>query len=268
MYKVCKKCKKLYWRNVSKCLRCNKVGTLNLLIPKEFKVLASTTVNISSKEHQKVPYNVLALKDEYGNTSIKKTFKDYKTGSIIKYDHVITDEFMVCTKIRYIEEAALKRILSFIKNKFKKLFIDIDLSDCKAKETFEAGKMFSKESLNFLFEALKENKVDYSIVRNDYSDLVSIKYNLKTKKQKEKNSIKLKIISINNTPNIKQEANTIYLINCKYYVNKNHVYKANLLFLTNNINLLKDFFSSGKIDDKFFYGEEAEVIFEELKNYE
>jgi len=271
MYKVCKKCKKLYWRNVTKCLKCNQEGTLDLIIPQRFKVLASTTVNIPSKEHQKVPYNILAQKDEYGNTSIRKTFKYYKTGAVIKDKQVNTNDYLICTKVRYIENAAIERLFTFIEEllKYSRLFIDINLSDCKPKPDFEAGKMLSKKTIEHLLSLLRKSKTKYGILDNDYSQIIKIKYNLAPdNKNKDKKCRHLKVISINSINSIKQDTNTIYFIDAKYMIKNSHIYKANLLFLTNNIKLLKDFFSSGKIDDNLFYGEEAEIIYEELKNYE
>ncbi|MCA9459724.1 MAG: hypothetical protein KC550_04215 [Nanoarchaeota archaeon] len=64
--------------NVLICPNCT--FKLDLFIPNSFKVIEMTKVFLPSRKHQIVPYNVLLLKDEYGNYYPKKTMQNYHIG--------------------------------------------------------------------------------------------------------------------------------------------------------------------------------------------
>jgi hypothetical protein len=81
MYYVCKSCNKFWYNKIEKCLFCH--GELKAIEPKKFEVLGSTRVEVPSREHQDVPYFVLLLRDEFGQTHTRKTTKEYKVGDTI-----------------------------------------------------------------------------------------------------------------------------------------------------------------------------------------
>ncbi|MCA9495979.1 MAG: hypothetical protein KC589_03475 [Nanoarchaeota archaeon] len=68
--------------NIGNCPSCKNI--LDLIIPEDFEVFELTKVFLPSRKHQIVPYNVLLLKDNFGNYYPKKTMKDYEIGD--KYD--------------------------------------------------------------------------------------------------------------------------------------------------------------------------------------
>lgn len=270
MYKTCKNCKKLYWRDVKNCLACRSVSKspkLELTTPKKFTVIDFTTVNIPSKEHRKVPYNILLLKDEFGHTSIKKTFNKYKIGTIIKNRKINTSDYVTCSKVRYIDQASIINIFNYIKKvlQTKSVQIDLDLPNCKPKTAFEAGKMLSQKTLTAILDYLKSNNIKYSFINNAYKDIIKLKYqSLPEFVKSNQKQLVLKLCTIDNIVNQKQEKNTIYFIDANFYTYKNRLKKTKLIFLTNNLKLFTNFFKNGEIDDKLFYGEEAEIIYEEI----
>jgi hypothetical protein len=274
MYKICKKCKNLFWRNVKNCLKCKKQGlgnTLELFIPKKFKVLGSTTVYIPSKEHMKVPYNIVLLKDEYSHTQIKKTFKNLKIGTIIYDRKVNSNNFIACSKVKYIEEAGIKRLIKLVSSKIsrKNISIEIDLSNCKQKASYELEYMMPFTSINTIITSLEDLKCETAFAENEFKDMINIKYpKIKNLLKVENKGLTFKIFSINNISTQKQKKNTAYFIDCRFYKTKNHIYKSNLLFITSNLDLFRKFIKTGKVNENLFYGEEPQIIFEELKNYE
>jgi len=274
MYKICKKCKNLFWRNVKNCLKCKKQGfgnTLELFIPKKFKVLGSTTVYIPSKEHKKVPYNIVLLKDEYKHTQIKKTFQNHRTGSIIHDRQVKLNNFIACSKVKYIAQASIIRLIWLISGKIKSknVNIEIDLTNCKPKNSYEFEYMMPFENINTITTALKDLKCETAFAENEFKDMINIKYpKIKNLLKVENKGLTFKIFSINNISTQKQKKNTAYFIDYRFYKVKNHIYKSNLLFITSNLDLFRKFIKTGKVNENLFYGEEPQIIFEELKNYE
>lgn len=78
MYYQCKQCNKTWYYPIEKCIFCHKPVTE--VIPTRFTIEAVTEVQVASREHPKVPYFVLLLRDENGQTHSLKTFKQYKEG--------------------------------------------------------------------------------------------------------------------------------------------------------------------------------------------
>lgn len=80
----CKKCGKVYYYDVKKCIFCR--SELVEQRGKKFKVIASTEVFVPSPEHRQVPYFDVLAEDEYGNLEIKKSNQKYKEGEIFEID--------------------------------------------------------------------------------------------------------------------------------------------------------------------------------------
>ena len=74
----CKNCNSSWYYPVQKCIYC-KIDT-EKIEQKELKVIGITQVNVESKGHENVPYFVVLLQDEFGNTLVKKTMKKYNEG--------------------------------------------------------------------------------------------------------------------------------------------------------------------------------------------
>lgn len=270
MYKICSKCNKVYWRDIEKCLVCKSNDKLKLVMPKKLKVLGKTKVNLASKEHMKIPYDILLLADELGHTQIKKTFKDYKIGSRIGRRKINTKKFLISSKAKYIKKAAVFKVLEYVKENLieKDILVDINLPNCKDKEGFQAGLMPLPQTLDGLVTFFDDNKLNYQISANQFSKIIEKKYRLEAEHSRSsKRNIKLKVTSIDNLFDIKKEKEVLYLIDANYFTHKAVLSKMNLLFLTNDPDLFIHFFKEGKVNEDHFYGEEAQVILEEIKNF-
>ncbi len=266
MYKKCKNCKRIYWRDIKSCLYCKSNSKLELIFPKIFKVIGITTVNIPSREHMRVPYYILLLKNEFGHTSIKKTYKEHKINTILRQRKLSKDNYIICSKMKYIKKSAVFNVLHYLEKKLKNIQIDINLVNCKPKDKFEAGQMPSKYITNSVFEYLDKHNIDNNIIKNEYIDLIKLKYpQLSNFKNKIEGKLTLKIVTIDNLKVIKQENNTIYLIDANFLTINSTLKKSSLLFATNNLKLFKEFLENKHIYEKTFYGEETEIIQDELK---
>ena len=89
----CEKCGR-HWRyTVEKCIFCE--GDVHAIHSEKFSIIGLTEIFVPSEEHERVPYYVLLLEDNYGHKLIKKTFDKYNIGdslflSALKYKPKIT----------------------------------------------------------------------------------------------------------------------------------------------------------------------------------
>lgn len=79
---VCKKCGKVYYYDVRKCIFCR--SDLAEEKGKKLKVSAITEVLVPSIDHKQVPYYDILVEDERGNFSIIKSGKKHSVGETIE----------------------------------------------------------------------------------------------------------------------------------------------------------------------------------------
>ncbi len=106
MYYRCTPCEKTWYYPIKHCVFCHQPVTN--VTPQTFTVRALTEVQVPSREHQEVPYSVLLLEDEHGQTHTRKTFKQYRVGDTLEdAPSSASQRTVIATKIRYsLEEAA------------------------------------------------------------------------------------------------------------------------------------------------------------------
>lgn len=109
---VCKKCDKKWIHPVETCLYCN--GKIKKEVGTKLKVEGVTKVFIPCPPHPIIPYNVLILKDEYGNRMPKKTIKDYKIGDAYEDKPDPSENSVAIVKIKYDFYEAVKDALELI----------------------------------------------------------------------------------------------------------------------------------------------------------
>lgn len=78
----CEKCNLVWYYPIEKCIYCK--GKVVKLKEEKYTVKGITEIFIPSKDHSQVPYYDLLLEDENGNLHIKKSFKKYEIGDVIK----------------------------------------------------------------------------------------------------------------------------------------------------------------------------------------
>lgn len=110
MYYKCERCNKVWYYFVRNCIFCKE--RLTRIIPKSFTVKALTKVNSPSFGHEKVPYYVLLLEDEFGNTHAKKSYREYKIEDKLDYDK---DKISVAA-IRYDSYEAVEKTIRLLDN--------------------------------------------------------------------------------------------------------------------------------------------------------
>ncbi|OIP98413.1 hypothetical protein AUK40_01595 [Candidatus Wirthbacteria bacterium CG2_30_54_11] len=106
MYYRCTACQQTWYYPIDRCVFCHQPVTR--VTPEKFTIRALTEVQIPSREHQKVPYTVLLLEDEHGQTHTRKTFQSYRVGETIEDTTAAASQrTVIATKIRYsLDEAA------------------------------------------------------------------------------------------------------------------------------------------------------------------
>ena len=128
MYYKCEKCSKTWYYPVSNCIFCRQ--KTKKIIPKSFTVKGITKVNYPSIGHEKVPYYVLLLEDEFGSTHAKKTYHEYELGTKIKDES--KDKLLIsASTLRYDPYEAIERTIRLLKVNFTdyhKLIIAVNLS--------------------------------------------------------------------------------------------------------------------------------------------
>lgn len=78
----CKKCNRRWYYPVERCIFCR--TNLSEISSTKFIVKGVTEVLIPSSEHDIVPYYELLLEDNFGNLYIRKSFKNFQIGDVIK----------------------------------------------------------------------------------------------------------------------------------------------------------------------------------------
>lgn len=81
----CEKCNKEWHYPIEKCIFCS--SKLNSIHATAFIVKGITEIFVPSVEHDSVPYYVLLLEDNHGNTHIKKSFEKYSMGDLIESEN-------------------------------------------------------------------------------------------------------------------------------------------------------------------------------------
>ncbi|HNT29773.1 MAG TPA: hypothetical protein PKL83_02365 [bacterium] len=110
MYYSCKSCHKVWYYPIEKCVFCHQ--PVDRIVPKRFTIRAITNVEVPSRENPKVPYAVLMLEDEQGNTHTMKTFRDFAVGDVLVDDAVKTmNRTVVAVKQKYDLEGAFERLM-------------------------------------------------------------------------------------------------------------------------------------------------------------
>lgn len=269
MYKICKNCKKVFWHDVNKCLLC-KGRKFVFMYPKKFQVIGKTEVNLPSRTHPETPYYVLALKDENNVISIKKSYKNYKINDLIDNYKIIKKDFIICKRLNYLEKGGVFSLFKTFSLDDKKVLLDIRLDETGLNDKYEIGKMLSPKIFNYILKYFENNKIKFIFLNNKFTDQVEVKYKVKTKTSKsgiQGEESKLVLTSLDNLKNIKDDKATVYFIDAKFSQKNKEIKKYNLIFLTDNLKKFKNFINKNEFSEKNFYGEEAKIIFDYIKNF-
>lgn len=112
----CPKCKLQWQQKIEKCPYC--FGEIQKEEPKNLKVIGATKVFLSSKQHPKVPYNILLLEDENGNKFSKKTMEKYRISeSYPRKRKSMLD--VVVQKIKYDLDYPIEQCINIMDESFK-----------------------------------------------------------------------------------------------------------------------------------------------------
>lgn len=262
MYKICSKCKKIYFRNINSCLFCSN-NNLTLYLPNKFKIIAKTKVFLPSKFHQIVPYFVYLTIDNNNITTIRKSYKEFKIGETIQVEKPKTKEYIICSKFKYIIDGSVHRLLSLAKLK-KKIQIDLKLFNCENKNKYEIGNMISNEFLSSILSFDTRNHL-FEFINNEFAEIIKTKYQINKFTDKiSKNSTRIIVSTIDNINHLQNDLNCLFLIDGTYITIKGKIKKLKINFLTNDLLLLKKFLKSGKINEEQVVFEEKEIILEEI----
>jgi len=137
---VCRKCNKKWIYPIEKCVYC--MGPIEKEVGKKTKVIGMSKVHVPNPSHPIVPYNVLLLKDEHGNTMPKKTMKDYKIGDTYEDKPSKSEHAVSIIKIKYDMFEAVKESLELIGN------IDVNDSTKILIKITIVGKAYPYQAIN------------------------------------------------------------------------------------------------------------------------
>ncbi len=112
MYYRCPTCNLVWYYPLHECVYCH--HNVEHILPQHFKIVGITNVNIASVQNPKVPYAVLLLEDEHGQTHTRKTFKTYEIGQTLDWPSGKLDlkTGVALQKIGYDFEATLQTLLT------------------------------------------------------------------------------------------------------------------------------------------------------------
>ena len=265
MYYKCEKCNKTWYYPVRNCIFCKE--KTSRVIPKSFTVKALTKVNSPSFGHDRVPYYVLLLEDEFCNTHVKKSYKEYAIGS--ELDHNKKGKISVST-IRYDPYEAIERTIrllgGFDINTGTKILIKVDLLDFKfsllqSLVEFLIDNHVNKENMIITYNSEEENRL---LTKFDIGSL-SIKTKSLDKKNLQDTNLSINLASVDSKKELDSKAKSLYLL---FSTIKNNTKNQHpMLFASFDQKILKDAIKKLNHDKEVdsITGEEIEIIKDSLR---
>ena len=265
MYYKCEKCNKLWYYPIMACIFCKE--KIKRIIPKLLNVKALTEVNSPSFGHKKVPYYVLLLEDEFGNTHVKKSYKKYEIGIGLDYNE---KGKISASTIRYDPYEAIERTTrlldGFDMDNGTKILIRVDLLDFKfsllqSLVEFLIDNNIKKESITIIYDAEEENRL---LTKFDIGSL-----GIKTKKLDKEDlhniNLVINLASVDSKKEFDCKSKALYLLFSTLKGNLKNQHP--MLFASFNQKILGDAIKrlyQGKDVDSIT-GEEIEIIKDSLK---
>ena len=265
MHYKCEKCNKLWYYPIKNCIFCKE--KIKRIIPRSFNVKALTEVNSPSFGHEKVPYYVLLLEDEFGNTHVKKSYKKYEIGNELDYNK---KGKISASPIRYDPYEAIERTTRLLEgfdiNNGTKTLIRVDLLNFKFSllqylVEFLIDNNTKKDNIIIVYDAEEENRL---LTKFDIGSL-----GIKTKKLDKEDlhniNLVINLASVDSKKEFDCKSKALYLLFSTLKGNLKNQHP--MLFASFNQKILGDAIKrlyQGKDVDSIT-GEEIEIIKDSLK---